>query len=89
MNKEWSDSIMEGVNNTVRLLSFMLKERSQLYGTLIHLMLQFEKREIIMPPIEVFNGYGKKYYVNFDAQEDGTLKVYLKLREDYEAPILD
>ncbi len=80
----WMDNVIEGVTQTVDLLSFMLRERSQLYGTIVHLMIQFETRELDLPEMDIFKSYGERYFVEFLPTEEGGFKVSLKMRNQDE-----
>lgn len=83
--KDWSDDVLQGVHNTVNLLNFMLRERSQLYGTIIYLMQLLETEKVIMPPAPARLEYQNSFFVLFDKDpETDEFFVYLKPRETVE-----
>lgn len=72
--KKWNDDVMKGIAYTHNLLDFILSERSQLYGTLVHFMVQFEVNNIEFPTPEDLAFYGKNYYIHFDT-DDNKIKL--------------
>ena len=79
-NKNWSDNVIEGVSETVSLLNFMLRERGQLYATVIYLMELLGKTELPMPTIQSMIEYSKSFYVAYD-ERDGQFLVSIHPRE--------
>lgn len=77
----WVDDVMLGVANSHRLLDFMIRERNQLYGTIIYLMELLEKNRVIMPTIESLKEYHSTFYVLFD-QEGQDFFVNIKPRDE-------
>lgn len=85
----WDDDVLKGVRYVHNLMDFILRERGQLYGAMIHLMKLLEKDKVEFPPIETFQGYGRDYYlISKDDEEDGKFYMYLKEQEKND-PILD
>lgn len=78
--KVWEDDLMRGAEYTRKFIDLLMNERSQLYGVIIHLMLTNNIGALILPPIEEFKEYGKKYYVLF-AQDPETKEYLAKLLE--------
>lgn len=79
---EWDDDVKRGVAYSTKLLDFMLKERGQLYGTIIHLLKLMEEDYVMLPTIEEFKEYGEKFYILYETNEEGEFRVSLKDRED-------
>lgn len=85
MTNKWNDDIMAGAENVKHYLDFVLRERSQLYGTIIFLMVSNKLTETELPPVETFSTYGDSFYVVFEKAENQNLyRVCLKEREDNE-----
>jgi hypothetical protein len=78
--ENWSDNVIQGVTNTVSLLNFMLRERGQLYATIIYLMEVLGKNQLPMPTLQSVIEYSKSFYVSFD-QVDGEFVVAIHPRE--------
>lgn len=68
--RAWEDDTMRGAEYVKKYTDHIMKERSQLYGVIIHLMLTHEMDTMEFPDIEVFNQYGKDYYILFEKVED-------------------
>ena len=83
--EKWEDDIMRGIDYSHKLLEVIKSERSQLYGMLIHLMLQCNLEEVDLPPIDVFRGYGNSYYIIF-SNDSGkfTMKLLERPSEEVE-----
>lgn len=60
------DDVIMGVSRTVKLLNYMLNERSQLYGTVIYLLQLLEQNRVVMPPVKAMQEYHKSFFVKFD-----------------------
>lgn len=81
--KEWNDSINRGFEYIEKFLPILSKERSQLYGTIILLMLQNGIKAVELPPISEFQELGEKYYVLYH-ERDGKFYATLKEQESTE-----
>jgi hypothetical protein len=85
----WKDDVMTGFEKISEFFSFVLRERSQLYGSLIHLMILTGSYKVELPPTpEKFVEYGRKYYVMFSQGDDGKFYMEVHKREN-EEKILD
>lgn len=83
MTNKWNDDVMIGAENVKNYLDFVLKERSQLYGTIIFLMISNNIQESELPSVETFRTYAENYYIIFEKAEGENLyRVALKERED-------
>ncbi len=79
--QKWEDDIMKGVKWTKNFLDFLLNERSQLYGTIILLMLSRGLESCTLPPIDEFRELGNKYFAVFEEDENKNYRVTLKEQE--------
>jgi hypothetical protein len=78
VRKAWEDDTMKGADYVKNFVGHLMKERAQLYGTIIHLMLTNKLDVMEFPEIETFKQYGKDYYVVFE-QEEGIQNFRAKL----------
>lgn len=76
--QQWEDDVMKGAEFVKKFMTFMLKERSQLYGVIEYLMKDMDITEVYLPPMEEFKEIGNKYYVLFEDDENGNFRVVLK-----------
>lgn len=75
------DGVLNGVQKTVDLLNYMVKERSQTYGTIIYLMEVLEKNSIVMPPVAAMREYHDSFYVQY-IEEDGDFFLKIMSKEE-------
>jgi len=85
MTDEWKDKVIDGVKWVHNFMDFVVAERSQIYGTLIHLFLLLQTESIILPDRETLIEYGEKYYVLFAPNEEGIWEASIKERESNES----
>lgn len=76
---DWQDDVTKGAEFIKGYVDFILKERSQLYGTIVHLMIEFGTNKMEMPPRSDMMIYGSDYYILFSKHDDG--KYYVELKE--------
>lgn len=88
MKKEWSDNVIEGMNDFIfkyrdfndsmnqlyELFIFIQNERSQLYGLCIYLMLSANIKELDFPEMDFFKKLIQDNYLLFDTN-DGKIKL--------------
>lgn len=86
---KWKDNVMSGVEYVGTLLDFMMKERSQLYGTIIYLMILNKLTKAELPPFEVMKRYGTDYYIMYEGNESGGVDIKLMEQEHDEETLLD
>lgn len=88
MTNKWDDVVLSGAQNIKNYLDFILKERSQLYGTIIYLMISNDITESELPSEETFRRYGDDYYVLFEkAEGENLFRVRLVEREENETEV--
>lgn len=80
----WKDDVMVMAENIQKSVAFMMRERFQLYGTIIYLMISNGLQEIIMPKFETMNSYGKDFYILFGENERGEFTMKLMQRPEEE-----
>jgi hypothetical protein len=79
--KAWEDDVLRGFDWISKFSEFVKKERGQLYGTIIYLMISNNLEEIELPNIDTFLKYQSDYYIQF-VEEDGKFKARLIMQED-------
>lgn len=82
MTDKWSDDVTRGIDYTHNLLDFMRNERSQLYGSLVYVMLKSD-----LPSCEItaeeLREIGKTKYILFSPnEEEQKIKIEVLDRED-------
>jgi hypothetical protein len=77
----WEDDVMRGADWAKKFIDFMLAERSQLYGTLIHMFIANGLEELMLPERAVLKEYGEKYYLLYHKDGD---EFKLSLKEQTE-----
>lgn len=70
MTNEWQDEVTEGAKNVKHYLDYVLRERAQLYGTVIFLMISNGLTEVELPSPETFKRYGYDYYIQYEKATD-------------------
>lgn len=70
MTKQWEDDVTKGAENVKGYLDYVLKERAQLYGTIIFLMIRSGLTEVELPAPETFRRYGYDYYIMYERATD-------------------
>lgn len=75
----WNDDVLRGFNNTIDLFNIVIRERAQLYGSLIAVMNKSNITEVEIP-FEEYKQIGLTQYVLFEPTETG-LKVTIKEQE--------
>lgn len=65
--KAWEDDVLKGFKYIKGFNEFLEKERAQLYGTIIYLMISNNLDEIELPTIDTFIKYHEDYYIQYYA----------------------